>query len=93
MVVSIVINKTNESWVIYPNPAHGEFNLFANEDSKKLHITIFDAAGRVVHQQTDQKVNRGEKINVNVTRFAAGIYTVRIEATDRASEFKKILVN
>src|SRR5258706_11409443 len=64
LIVSVMIDKANEAWVIYPNPVRGSAYILCNDNAKNLHISLFDAAGRLVHQQSKSNTMRAEVITV-----------------------------
>ncbi len=61
------------SLMIYPNPGTDHFSLSLHPGSHT--ITLFDATGRVVHQQ--QIIN--ERASVQTTDLPSGIYLVKVD--------------
>jgi hypothetical protein len=70
---------------VYPNPNAGVFTIELNNDVNKT-IEVIDITGRVVTNVS----SKDEEIKVDISRFAAGIYYVRIQSND-AVETMKIL--
>jgi subtilisin-like proprotein convertase family protein len=91
IIVSVLTDKTNTPWVIYPNPARGQTSLLCNDNSRNLQISLLDAAGRMVYMQSKSNTVRGEVITIPLQKIAKGIYTIRIQSDNYPVEFKKIL--
>jgi hypothetical protein len=70
---------------VYPNPNTGIFTIELNNEVNK-NIEVIDITGRVVASVT----SKDEEIKIDISRFAAGIYYVRIQSDD-AVETMKIL--
>ncbi len=68
------INGTLNNTQLYPNPNNGQFTLeFTNENEKV--IEVLDLTGRLV---LTTKSN-GNKTEINMSEFSAGVYYVRIK--------------
>ncbi len=69
---------------LYPNPTNGNLNITAEGLQR---ITVINALGQIVY---DQNVNSNKEI-VNMSRFDAGIYMVRI-MTENGISVKRVSV-
>lgn len=70
------------NWSIYPNPSSGEFKIQAMPGAE---LTIFDAAGRMVHMTTMKETDNLQ------TNLPAGYYMVKLKDGTR-SEVKNLIV-
>jgi len=61
---------------IYPNPAKDKVTIEGEEGVVMEHITIYNVVGQKVY---DGKANSAEMHSMEVSQFASGMYTVRIE--------------
>ena len=83
-IVSDVTEQSfGQSFQIYPNPATESLSILLNEKESAL-IEIFDQTGRRVHSQKSN--TEVLKIELNVSDFSAGIYTVKVIQANRSSE-------
>lgn len=68
---------------IFPNPAHTELQVsMVSAAETEAAITITDAIGRIVLQQTTQLKAGKNNIRLAVENFANGIYLLRVTAGD-----------
>jgi len=76
--VSSVISQSS----VYPNPATDHTTIaFLLESSASVGVQVVDAMGRVVYSIAEQKMNAGTQVvEINTTSFAAGIYTIKVQA-------------
>lgn len=70
---------------IYPNPNNGEFTIELNNGLTKT-IEVMDVTGRIVLTNT----TLNDKLNMNATNLAAGVYYVKIKSNN-AFEIVKIV--
>lgn len=76
------ISKEKE-FDIYPNPTHGQLNVYSEMSYKKIEISVFTVLGEKILMVTDQK-------NINISHLASGTYFVKI-AIDGKNKTNKIL--
>ncbi|NIJ53628.1 T9SS type A sorting domain-containing protein [Dyadobacter arcticus] len=76
-----------EPTVLFPNPASDYVTIKAVDWAKVKEVEIMDANGREVYHSGNKPVAK-----LNVTAFAAGIYTVHVKATNGAVNKYKIAV-
>jgi hypothetical protein len=78
------------SFVLYPNPNKGSFNIQFSEIINDYSVQIFDNSGRVVFENKYSGNNSlTQEMNLNAT--AAGVYFVTIKSDDFITT-KKVLV-
>lgn len=81
-VSNITEQSFGQSLEIYPNPASESLSILLNEKETAL-IEIFDETGRHIHsQQSNTEVS---KIEMNISDFSSGIYTVRVTQANHTS--------
>lgn len=73
---------------VYPNPASGVLRIQGLPGSSSAQVTLYDARGVLVHQETATRTN---DMNVSLDRVPSGIYHLRI-THDREVFRKKIIV-
>ena len=82
-VVSDVTEQSfGQEFQLYPNPAKESLSILLNEKESAV-IEIFDQTGRRVHSQKSS--TEVLKIEMNVSDFSAGIYTVRVTQANLSS--------
>jgi hypothetical protein len=86
---AIVINTCNDAPVIaYPNPAHNTLTLVMPGTAKHA-ISVFDASGRlVVHYASFSGT-----LNIDVSRWATGVYTLSVTNGDKTKYALKVIKN
>jgi hypothetical protein len=80
-VKNVIANASNIN--IFPNPARDNavLNITLSETTN-LHVTVIDELGRTVATVVNKNMNAGtQKIDINTTSLASGVYNVKIETT------------
>ena len=77
---------------VYPNPSTGVINLsLSGFNGKKTHLAVVNVIGTVVYQETlpsaDGKINKA----IDMSKFAHGLYYIKLEADDY-NEIRKIVL-
>ena len=68
---------------VYPVPASSNITLsIKNPVEKTMALRIFNTAGQLVSQQQINTPGRDEEIHINISKLAAGVYLLRIDAGD-----------
>ena len=81
-VSNITEQSFGQSFQIFPNPANEALSILLNEKETAT-IEVFDETGRRMHmQKTNTEVS---KIELNISEFSSGIYTVRVTQANHAS--------
>lgn len=76
------LNKNNNI-TVYPNPNTGIFTVeFVNSNNNSVEVT--DMTGRVISTTTSDS----QKVDVNISNFASGVYYVKAKNADSASTYK-----
>ena len=81
-VSNITEQSFGQMFQIYPNPANESLSILLNEKESAL-IEIFDQTGRLVHSQKSS--TEVLNIEMNISDFSSGIYTVRVTQANRTS--------
>ena len=82
-VVSEVTEQSfGQEFQLYPNPASESLSILLNEKELAL-IEIFDETGRRIHSQKSN--TEVLKIEMNVSEFPAGIYTIKVIQANHSS--------
>lgn len=63
----------NITWSYYPNPTNGIVHILPNTDIRELYIS--DLSGKVL--QVLSKLKKDERIQVDLSNYATGIYLIR----------------
>lgn len=63
----------NITWSYYPNPTNGIIHILPNTDIKELYVA--DLSGKVL--QVIPKLKKDERIQVDLSGYATGIYLIR----------------
>ncbi len=81
-VSNITEQSFGQSFQIYPNPANESLSILLN-DKESAKIEVFDGTGRRIHLQ--QSNTEASKIEMNISEFSSGIYTVHVTQANRTS--------
>jgi hypothetical protein len=83
-----IIKKNNlRSFIIYPNPSHGQLNILLNDFVHPIQLTIYDYAGRKVGQQNLVQ----QLTNINLPTFK-GVYFFQLNDGGKNVGREKIIV-
>ncbi|MEO7983941.1 MAG: HYR domain-containing protein, partial [Bacteroidota bacterium] len=91
----VISAAATERFYVAPNPNYGQFWVrYYNQVNEQLTLRVYDARGRVVHQQTASSNLPYTRINVDLRRSTpAGIYLVELRgAGGRRLGVKRIVV-
>jgi hypothetical protein len=81
-VSNITEQSFGQSFQIFPNPTTESLSILLNEKETAT-IEVFDETGRRMHKEkTNTEVS---KIELNISEFSSGIYTVRVTQANHAS--------
>lgn len=87
-----ISGNSEESFIIYPNPATELLNVEFNQSENKLiSILMIDASGRIVKNMDYSSVVGENKIELNLTGIPHGMYYLRIVGDNR-NQMKKVVV-
>lgn len=67
-------------FAVYPNPSKGVINLsWQTADNTQAVVTIFDLAGKRVHQE---RINRATENQIRLTHLSAGAYIIQVQSAE-----------
>ena len=88
--VTHLYDKSDHINKLFPNPSsNGLFQLKLIEDYDEVKISIANSSGQIIQNSTHQKF--GEKVTIDVSQFASGIYIINIIADGKQLESIKAI--
>ena len=70
--------------VLFPNPTTGQFKVYLSTPQEEAKLVLLDGSGRVLQQRTTS----GSQIEMNIARFPAGTYTLRVQKGNNVFTYK-----
>jgi len=96
----IIDNIASASINLFPNPATNHLTIDMGSNNKKAKITITDITGKTIYttnakdpDSPDSYRDRENKIEVNTSEFAKGIYVVQIQTAGFIATKKLVVEN
>ena len=83
------LEASNNAFFLFPNPSNEQVTLFINGNFGEGTLRIFDLKGRKVFSQ---KQLLSDKIEINTSKFAQGVYILQITNKNLTSS-KKLIIN
>ncbi|MGB4844266.1 MAG: S8 family serine peptidase [Ferruginibacter sp.] len=81
-----------EQITISPNPVSDKLSvLIVRSSAVKVNIVIHNAAGQIVHRQTNQQVAGPHTYSIPMEQMSAGIYFVTVRLNDKKEVVKKVI--
>lgn len=78
--------------VVYPNPSTGIVHLtISGLEGRKVELTVINVIGTVLYRETLTELNERYTKTLDLSRFANGLYYVKLEA-DNASQLCKLVI-
>ncbi len=78
--------------VVYPNPSTGIVHLtISGMEGRKVELTVINVIGTVLYRETLTELNERYTKTLDLSRFANGLYYVKLEA-DNASQLCKLVI-
>jgi len=78
--------------VVYPNPSTGIVHLtISGLEGRKVEVTVLNVIGTVLYHETLTELNERYTKTLDLSRFANGLYYVKLEA-DNASQLCKLVI-
>lgn len=74
---------------VYPNPSNGVFTVTFEDMDGIVQLSVFDVRGREVASQSLTARDRTAQ-NIDLSGFASGVYTLRIQSTKGTSGMKLV---
>jgi hypothetical protein len=88
-VIRSVVFDAVTSWKVMPNPSTGKFYFIYQSGSNKiLNAQITDAIGKQLKTYALKGNGFLQKLNIDLTNHAAGIYFLRIQLNDKEQTYK-----
>ena len=81
-------NSFSSSINLFPNPANNHLTIALGSNNKNVEVAIADITGKIVYTTSVYETNR---IEVNTSEFAEGIYIVQIQSREFISTKKHII--
>lgn len=76
-------------WQVYPNPSKGMFSLvYQINANEEIYVRILDARGSLVKEYRRTGNGFAQKLNIDLTLNAGGIYLLQIDAAGKKQIFK-----
>lgn len=86
------VEQEERNLTVYPNPASGSVNLsLSGFGRKRTNIYILNVIGTVVYQETLHNADSRFVKTIDVSRFANGLYYIKLQADDY-SEIQKVVL-
>lgn len=78
--------------LVYPNPSTGIVHLtISNLQGKKVELSVLNVIGSVMYRETVTELNDRYTKMLDLSKFANGLYYVRLEA-DNTSQICKLVI-
>ena len=82
----------DKALVVYPNPSTGIVHLtITNLPGKKVELSVLNVIGSVMYRETVTELNDRYSRTLDLSKFANGLYYVRLEA-DNTSQMCKLVI-
>ena len=78
--------ETNDSFIVYPNPAKESISISTSKGLKGM-VKIFDVAGKIV----SHSLITNNKLTISVAQLQSGIYTIQL-ATDNNTSQQRLII-
>jgi hypothetical protein len=88
---SLLENASETDFIIYPNPAYMDINLFFDKSNyKNYNISVYNTIGQLFYTQNESSSN--QNLKVDISHFPSGVYTVVFRTSSQANIIKKLIV-
>ncbi|QKG54053.1 T9SS type A sorting domain-containing protein [Hymenobacter sp. BRD67] len=78
--------------VVYPNPSTGIVHLtISGLEGRKVEVSVLNVIGTVMYHETLTELNERYTKTLDLSRFANGLYYVKLEA-DNSSQLCKLVI-
>ena len=82
----------DKTLLVYPNPSTGIVHLTINNlPGKKVELSVLNVIGSVMFRETVTELNDRYSKTIDLSKFANGLYYVRLEA-DNTSQMCKLVI-
>ncbi|GGG27463.1 T9SS type A sorting domain-containing protein [Hymenobacter glacieicola] len=78
--------------LVYPNPSTGIVHVAINGfEGRKVELRVLNVIGTLMYREVLSELNDRETRTLDLTKFANGLYYVRLES-ENASEMRKLVI-
>jgi len=78
--------------VVYPNPSTGIVHLTINGlEGRRAEVTVLNVIGTVMYRETLTELSERSTKTLDLSKFANGLYYVKLEA-DNSSQLCKLII-
>ena len=82
----------DKTLLVYPNPSAGIIHLtISNLEGKRVELSVLNVIGSVMYRETLTELNDHYSKTLDLSKFANGLYYVRLEA-DNTSQMCKLVI-
>lgn len=82
----------DKTLVVYPNPSTGIVHLtISGLEGRRVEVSVLNVIGTVMYHETLTELNERYTKTLDLSRFANGLYYVKLEA-DNASQLCKLVI-
>ena len=82
----------DKTLVVYPNPSAGIVHLTINGlEGRRVEVSVLNVIGTVMYHETLTELNERFTKTLDLSRFANGLYYVKLEA-DNSSQLCKLVI-
>ena len=85
VTASVKDNALNKALSVYPNPATGLLNVTLNNNVSARKVQLVDLTGKSIYSSNNSKA-------INVSKFARGLYILKVTSNDGATASKKVVL-
>ncbi|MGI4736822.1 MAG: T9SS type A sorting domain-containing protein [Janthinobacterium lividum] len=90
----VIVRPGNEerTLVIYPNPSTGIVHLtISGLEGRRAEVSVLNVIGTVMYRETLSELNERSTKTLDLSKFANGLYYVKLEA-DNSSQLCKLII-
>ena len=86
------VNAEERTLVVYPNPSTGIIHLTINGfEGHRAEVSVLNVLGTVMYRETLTELNEHSTKTLDLSKFANGLYYVKLEA-DNSSQLCKLII-
>jgi len=72
-----VENEMHQAYAVYPNPAHKYVSIRMDNEHTNVTLKVIDITGKILMVE---EMDRLTKIDLDISRFKAGMYLINIHS-------------
>ena len=85
-------SEDNKTLLVYPNPSTGIVHLTINNlQGKKVELSVLNVIGSVMYRETLTEMNERYTKMLDLSKFANGLYYVRLESENNSQMCKLVI--